>query len=122
MDGGQHSRGELGFQHFSPLTGNAERRAKNCLSRRCAQANEQTWPDESQLGLEPRAAGSDLARVGLFVETPFPARLPFKMFYGVRHVDLGAIYPCFLQGAVEHLSSRPHERFAGHVFLVTRLL
>src|SRR3954468_2874770 len=101
MDRREDARRNVRLQYFSSIPGDAEGRTKNGLGGGCAKAHQQSRLNEPKLRLEPRTARSDLARVRLFVQPPFPARLPFEVFYGVRYVDLRTIYPRFLQGAVE---------------------
>src|SRR5262249_45994271 len=51
----------------------------------------------------------------------FPARLPLKMFYRVRDVNLGPINSSFFERLVHDFPSWPDERFTGDIFIVARL-
>jgi hypothetical protein len=56
------------------------------------------------------------------MQADFASGYEFEMFDRIGDVDLVAVDAGFLQGTVEHLSCRPHERFSGKVFLVAGLL
>ena len=51
----------------------------------------------------------------------FAARLPFKMFYRVRDVNLPPIDSSVLERAIHDFPRRTNERFARDVFIIARL-
>src|SRR5688572_33460881 len=56
------------------------------------------------LALEPLVAGVDLALRRRLVQTPLAAQLPFEVLDGVGDVEVRAIDPRRLEGAVEQPS------------------
>jgi hypothetical protein len=56
------------------------------------------------------------------MNAPFPARLPFEMFDRVCDINLPTVDPRIFQRSVHDLAGRPHERLAGDVFVIARLL
>src|SRR5436190_22610191 len=107
MNGRDNFRREFRFQNLAALAGDAKRRAEDSLGRRRAKTNQQSRPNDSKLGLEPRPAGRDFARVRFLVDATFPARLPFEVLYRIRHVNLAAIDPGFFEGAIQNFARWP---------------
>src|SRR2546423_33495 len=120
MNGRDNFRREFRFQNLPALAGDAKRRAEDSLGRRRAKTNQQSRPNDSKLGLEPRPAGRDLARVRLLVDPAFAARLPLEVLHRVRDVNLAAIDPGFFEGAIQNLARWPDERFPREIFLIAR--
>ncbi len=56
------------------------------------------------------------------MNSPLAAFFEFEMFYCISDINYRPVDPCFDQGLIEQLARRPHERPAGEIFLVTRLL
>src|SRR6516164_9925208 len=81
----------------------------------------QLWLNDSQLRFQPRSAGCNLARIRFLMDPPFPTRLPFEMFHCVRDVTLGSINSSFFERLIHDFSSGSNERFASHVFVISRL-
>ena len=73
-------------------------------------------------GLEPRAAGGELAHARRLMDPPLAALHELEMLHGVRDVDPLAVQADLGQRAVEDLTGRADERRALEVFLVSRLL
>src|SRR5947207_6814108 len=111
MNGRDNFRREFRFQNLAALAGDAKRWAEDSLGRGRAKTNQQSRPNDSKLGLEPRPAGRDLAWVRLLVDPAFAARLPFELLHRVRDLTLPAIYPGFFEGAIQDFAPRPPERF-----------
>ena len=55
------------------------------------------------------------------MEAALAARFPFEMLHRVRDVNLRPIDPRLFECAIENLSRRTDEWFAGEVFLVAWL-
>src|SRR5690242_1655354 len=76
---------------LAAMRGDLELTAEQRLGRRGAQADDRLRLHERDLGVEPRPTRRDFARVGLLVNAPLPARLPFEVLDDVGDVDNGAI-------------------------------
>ena len=50
--------------------------------------------------IKPGPASGNFGGVGLFMDPPFSARLPFEMLYGIRNVDLLTINTGFGESGV----------------------
>ena len=61
MDGRDNPRRDFGCEQFPALACDPKRRAKKRPRGGCAEANEDARPNDSQLRLQPGAAGSDVA-------------------------------------------------------------
>src|SRR6185312_5913916 len=92
------------------------------LRRGRSERDDQLGPDHGELGLEPRAARGQLARVGLLVQPSLAAGLPFEVLHGIGDVDLVAIDTGGHQRLVQEPSRRPDERVALPVLLIAGLL
>ena len=112
---------KFGRQYFAPLARDPKRRAENRLRCRRAQGHYQLWLNDSYLRFQPRAAGGSLARIWFLMDTSFPARLPLKMFHGVRHINLGPINSSFFERSIHYFPSGSNERFTGDILIISRL-
>lgn len=70
MDGDAHDRREVGGQRAAVVDGHADARPEQRLRRDGAEADEDLGADEPQLGVQPRAAGLDVAAVGTAAPGP----------------------------------------------------
>ena len=122
MDRGHNARGQVRFQNFPALAGDAEGRAKDRLRRGRAQADENFRPNEAQFRLKPGPAGRDIARARFLVDAPFSARLPLEMLDRVGDVNGVAIDFRVDERSIEQLAGRTNERLPVQIFLITRLL
>src|SRR5712691_11019711 len=112
-----HACRDWRYQDLAALARDAEGWAENGLRGGRSETNEDAWPNESQFRFQPWPAGRDLARVWLFVNAAFPARLPFEVLHCVSEVNFVAVDPGFFERAIEQLSGRSDERFSAQVFL-----
>src|SRR5207237_2927275 len=112
---------KLRRQHFAALARNAERWPEDRLCGGRAETNQQRRFHQTQLRLEPWAAGGDFARVWFLVNSALSSRFPFKMLHGVRHVNMAAIDSRFLQSAVHDFARGSDKRLASDVFIIPRL-
>src|SRR5437762_6366071 len=96
--------------------------AAQSTRRRGAKRHDERRPDEVDFGLEPPAAGLNLAAVGPLMQALLAARLEFEMLDRIGDIGLAAIDAGIGQGAVEDFSRRPDKGLALEIFLVTRLL
>src|SRR5260370_18305817 len=94
---------------------------KEILGRRGAQGHDLLRFDYVDLGLQPGTTGSDLLRVGFFVDTTFAARLPFKMFDNIGDVGLVPIDASFCQRGVKQPTGGNNKGVSGKKFFVYRL-
>src|SRR6476620_2818934 len=78
--------------------------------------------DQLALLLDPPAARSDLAGVGLVVDPSLPARNEFEMLNGIGDVNARAIDSSLFERGIEHFARGPDERATRQIFLVARLL
>src|SRR6184192_4408592 len=71
----------------------------------------------------PRAMGGRLrSRVNLVsYNSALTSRLPFKMLYCIRHIDVASIDSSLFERLVHDFSRWPDERLAGDIFVVSRL-
>src|SRR5437870_3311903 len=122
MHGGHDRLRELVLEDLAAHLHHPERPAEQRLRRGGAEADEHLRFHHCELRLEPGAAGGDLARVRLLVQSPLPARGPLEVLHDVGDVDELAIDARLLQGAVEQLASRADEGAAELVLAVSRLL
>ena len=71
----------------APERADTSRPAEERLRRRCPEAHDEFGRDCLELGLEPVPARSDLGRVRLVVDSPFPGWAPLEVLDRVGHVD-----------------------------------
>src|SRR5262245_55885784 len=90
--------------------------------RGIAQRDHKTWPQSSELALQPPAAGGDFAGIRLLMDASLAARLVLEMLHHIGEVKLGAIEAGIRDGAIEQLAGWSDEGPAGKVLLVARLL
>src|ERR1051326_3535302 len=121
MNSRKDSRCQFGRQNFAALARDAKRRAENRLGRRRAHRDYEVGLNGPKLCLQPRAAGSDLARIWFLMDPPFAARLPLEMFHRVGDVNFFPINSSFFQRLIHDFARRPNERFTGNIFVVSRL-
>src|SRR4051812_46360885 len=122
MNRSHYLRREVRTEHFSAVAGNAESGTEDRLRRSRSKRYDQFRPNETQLCLQPWPTGCDLTRVRLFVDPPFPARLPLEMFHRISDVNLFAVNAGFCQRPIHDLAGGPNERFARKILLIARLL
>src|SRR4051812_4512753 len=122
MHGRDRVRGERGLDQLAPLPRDAKVAAKERLGRSRAETDEHTRLQHRNLGVEPWPAGGDLAPVRLLVDSSLALRLPLEVLDDVGDVDLRAVDPSLLEGAVEQLAGRADERTALEILLVAGLL
>jgi DNA polymerase III subunit alpha len=118
----RHILGPLRVDELTALGRHAEAASEQRLGRCGTETHQDFRPDELELRLEPGQTGTDLARIGLLVQATAAARHPLEVLDDVADVRLLARNTGLLQGAVEELSRRTHERFALQILLVPRLL
>jgi hypothetical protein len=70
---------------------------------------------------QPRTARFNFASTRLFVDTPFTARFPLEVFYGVGDIALRTVDPNALQGLIENLTRWSDKWLPGLIFLITGL-
>src|SRR5262249_26835998 len=107
---------------LAPLAGHLEGPAQQSLGGGGAEGDDDARPDEGDLGVEPGAAGRDLRRVRLGVNAPLAARLPPEVLGDGRDVGAPEGGAGSARRPVEQLAGRAHERAAGPVLLIPRLL
>ncbi len=90
--------------------------------RRRTERHDQARVDEFQLLHQPPAVMLQLARRGLLMDAPFPTLLELEMLHGIGDVDLVAIDPGLLHGAVKQLPGKSDEGVALLVILIPGLL
>ena len=122
MDGGRDERCEVRVEQLAAVLREAERTPHQRLCRGGAEQHERLRLDHAQLLLQPRAAGVDLEALRGLVDAAAAALLELEVLDGVRHVGLVARDAGRLEPLVELPAGRPHERLAGEVLLVARLL
>jgi len=122
MNSRQHPRCELRGQHLAMLPSDAESGSEDGLRRCCTHCHDQIRPNDPQFRFQPGTTGCDFTRIRLLMNPAFAARLPLKMFYRIRDIDLRPIDSGFLEGAVHDFARWPNEWFAGHIFVIARLL
>src|SRR5439155_19158157 len=91
------------------------------LHRRRSQADDDVGLQYFNLGFQPWLARGNYQRVQFFVDAALSARLPFEMFYRIRHIDLFAIDACGLKRFVENFSGWADEWMTLDFFLISRL-
>src|SRR6266542_5682423 len=122
VDGGRNERGELRRNEGAAALRDAEGGAEQRLRRGGAKADDDLRPDQCDLRVEPGAAGGDLCRIGLLVDSLLASRLPFEVLDDVGDVGLRPVDAGLLQAGIEESSRRTDERPPFDVFTVARLL
>src|SRR6185295_19915668 len=102
--------------------GDAEGPAEKGLGGGGAETDEDVRMGGGDLGVEPGAAGGDLARVGLLVDAALAAGFPLEVLDDVGDVDAAAVDARLGQCAIEQAAGRTDEGTTREVFLVARLL
>ncbi len=67
------------------------------------------------------ACSGNLSGIRLFVNAAFAARLPFKVFDGIRNVNFFSINPRFHQSFIQHSSGRTNKRLPFQILSIARL-
>src|SRR5262249_48998960 len=98
---------------------NSARERACCCS---AQSHNQPWVHQLELLVQPPAATLDLVSIGPLVNTALAAQDVLKVLHRVGDVDPRPVDACLLQGPIENTPGWPHERMAGLVLAVARLL
>jgi len=106
MDGGHDPRREPGGEQLAAPLAHPEFAPEQGLRRRGPQADEDSRPNQADLGEQPRKAGSDLPGARLLVDAPLALLLELEVLDRVGDVDLGPVDPGLGQGAVEQLAGR----------------
>ena len=71
-----------------------------------AEADDDAWFDQGNLGIEPRAARRDFRRARLLVNPPLAARLPLEMLDDVGDVGRRPVDARGFQRAIEKLDRK----------------
>ena len=102
--------------------GDGDRLAEQRAGGGGAERDDERRPDQGQFLLEPPAAGTDLAGIGLFVDAALAPPLELEMLHRIGDVGPLARHAGLGQRLVEQLPGRTDERRAGQILLVARLL
>ena len=97
--------------------------AEQRLGCRRPEQNEDLRPDERELRLDPRQAGSDLLAIRALVEPPLASgrRPPFEVLDDVGDEDLLTVDAGLCKRLVQESSGRTDERFTLEVLVITGL-
>lgn len=110
MDRRRHELSKRRGHEPASLPADAELLAEEGLRGGCPQADDYTWAQQLDLGVEPRPARGDLRPARFRVDPAFSPRLPFEVLDSVREVRLAPVDPGVDERLVEQAAPRPDER------------
>lgn len=122
MHGGHDVGRKVRSNELSAVLRDPKAPAQQGLSGGRTEADEDLGPDDRDLCVQPGAAGRDLYRIGLLVDTALSPRLPFEVLHRVGHVGPRPVDAGNEQGAVEQRAGGTDERPALQVLPVSGLL
>jgi hypothetical protein len=122
MSRDRHQLGQVGFHGSAAVTSDPDLRAKQRLSRGCAEQDDRGWLYNRELGPQPRQAGVHLPAVGLLVDATLSADLEAEMLHNVRDVGIAGRDSRPVEPLVEDPAGRTDERVALDVLAVPGLL
>src|SRR6476619_28597 len=122
MDRRGGDRGELALDQLAAVLGEAELGPEQRLRRRRAERDDRRRADEPDLRVEPRRARVDLALARRLVDPVLAALPELEVLDRVGDVEVAAVDPGRLEGAVELAAGGADERMplailavAGHL-------
>jgi hypothetical protein len=113
---------EVRVEQLAAVLGQAERAAEQGLRGGGAEQHERLRLHDLQLLVEPGAARLDLEALGRLVDAPSAAFLELEVLDDVREIRVPAFYARRHERTVELPAGGAHERPAGAVLSVARLL
>src|ERR1051325_7358886 len=121
MDSREHPWRNLGRQHLSTLPSDSKSGAEHRLRCCGTHCQDEVGLTDPKFRFQPWTTRCDFTRIRLLMNSAFPSRLPFEMFYGVGDINLRPIDSSFLERTVHDFASRTNKRLARDIFVVARL-
>lgn len=122
MDGGDHSRREIGSDYLTATARQAKGGAEKRLSRRGSKRHDDFGLHGVDFRLQPWPACLDLDAAGLCVDPPLAAPNKSEMLHRICDIDVGFVDLGIAHRGPQQSTSRPDERMARQIFGVARLL
>jgi hypothetical protein len=94
--------------------------SEHALGGGSAEADHNVGLDNEYFSVKPWAAGLDLTRGGLFVQTTLAAGFPTKVLHNIGNVDGVARYSGFAKGIIKQPAGRSNKWLALLVFFIAR--
>lgn len=122
MDCSHYERCERRLHQPAAVLRNAKIPSKQRLCGRCAEANDDFWPQCGDFRIEPGPARRDLRAIWLLVNATLAAWFPFEVLDYVGGVMPLAADAGFFQGSIQQFPGGSDKRTALQIFLIAGLL